>query len=332
MNLNKNNILKTCILIALPIVVSIVCLSIGRKIVPLNEIYKSIFNFELADKTSRLIIINIRLPRILLAILCGIGLSVAGLSFQSLFSNPLATPDTIGVASGSSFGAVLSILIFNNMLFTQILSILMGLVAVSITWFNAKSKKANLNYLILAGIMVGSVFNALVSLVKFVADPDTKLPEITYWLMGNLQSANYKNLLIGAPIIIISVIIMYFMRWRLNLLSLTEDELYSQGINIKQLRMVIIVLSTLMTASVISMCGQVGWVGLIVPHICKMKFGNDHVKLFPYVVSIGSCFMIIVDTIARSITAAEIPISIITALIGAPFFIYLLNVLKSNQV
>ena len=159
--------------------------------------------------------------------------------------------------------------------------------------------------------MVGSVFNALVSLVKFVADPDSKLPTITYWLMGGLGNSGFKSLIIGAPIIIISIVIIYLLRWRLNLLSLSEDELYSQGINVKKLRMTIIILSTIMTASVISMCGQVGWVGLIVPHLCKMKFGNNHVKLVPIVISVGAVFMLVVDTIARTLTATEIPISIL---------------------
>ena len=319
------------LLIFLPVITAIISLSIGRMTISFDEIYKSIFNYTDADKTARLIIINFRIPRVILAILSGIGLSIAGLSFQALFSNPLATPDTIGVASGASFGAVLSILFFNKFIYVQIISVLMGILAVSITWFNAKSKNLNLSYLILSGIMVGSVFNALVSLIKFVADPDSKLPTITYWLMGGLGNAGYKSIAIGGPIIIICVIIIYLLRWRLNLLSLSEDELFSQGVDVKKLRISIIILSTIMTSSVISMCGQVGWVGLIVPHLCKMKFGNNHVKLVPIVISLGSCFMIIVDTLARTLTATEIPISILTALIGAPFFIYLLRIMRKSS-
>ncbi len=331
MKINSKKILFNVFLVLIPIIVAIVSLSIGRMMISFDEIYKSIFNFKNADKTFRLIIINYRLPRIILAILCGMGLSVAGLSFQALFSNPLATPDTIGVASGASFGAVVAILFSANNIVVQILSVLMGLIAVSLTWVNAKSKNLNLSYLVLSGIMVGSVFNALVSLVKFVADPDSKLPTITYWLMGGLGNSGYKSLIIGAPIIIISIVITYLLRWRLNLLSLSEDELVSQGVNVKSLRIIVIILSTVMTASVISMCGQVGWVGLIVPHLCKMKFGNNHVTLVPIVISVGAVFMLIVDTIARSITATEIPISILTALIGAPFFIYLLRIMRKKN-
>lgn len=330
---NKNkSIIKNLILILIPIFIAIFSLCFGRMMISPHQIINSIFNYDLADKTSRLIIVNIRIPRIILALLCGAGLSIAGLSFQALFSNPLATPDTIGVASGASFGAVLAILMSANLITIQLVSVLMGLVAVGITWINSKSKNLNLSYLVLSGIMVGSVFNALVSLIKFVADPDSKLPAITYWLMGGLGNSDYKSLMIGGPIIIISIFIIYLLRFRLNLLALSEDELMSQGVDVKKLRLAIIIFSTIMTASVISMCGQVGWVGLIVPHLCKMRFGNDHVKLVPIVISVGSTFMVIVDTIARSATATELPISILTAIIGAPFFIYLLRIMKRKQI
>ena len=316
----------------LPILISIIAVGIGRMMISPIDIVKILLGDMSVDKASRLVVINMRIPRIFLALLAGAGLSVAGLSFQSLFSNPLATPDTVGVASGASFGAVLAILFSFNMLLTQFFSILVGVVAVFITWIIARSRHMNVSFLVLSGIMVGSVFNALISLVKYVADTDTKLPEITYWLMGNLGVSNYKNLQIGAPIIIISIFFVYLMRWRLNLLSLTEEEIVSQGINVKMLRVSIITLATMMTASIISMCGQVGWVGLIVPHICKMKIGNNHSKLVPFCISIGASFMVVVDTIARSLIAKEIPISIITALVGAPFFIYLLQDMKRRAV
>ncbi len=319
-------------LILFPITISIIAIGIGRMMISPTDILKILLGDMSVDKASRLVVINMRIPRIFLALLAGAGLSVAGLCFQALFSNPLATPDTVGVASGASFGAVIAILFSFNSLMTQVFSIFVGIIAVFVTWMVAKSKNMNVSFLVLSGIMVGSVFNALISLVKYVADTETKLPEITYWLMGNLGVSNYKNLYIGAPIIIISIFFVYLMRWRLNLLSLTEEEIISQGINIKMLRVSIITLATMMTASIISMCGQVGWVGLIVPHICKMKIGNNHSKLVPFCISIGASFMVIVDTMARSLIAKEIPISIITALLGAPFFIYLLQDMKRRSV
>ena len=180
--------------------------------------------------------------------------------------------------------------------------------------------------------MVGSLFSALVSLVKFVADAESQLPAITYWLRGSLGSAGYKNLALGAPIIIISIIVIFLLRWRMNLLSLSEDELIASGTNVKLLRTLVVICAAAMTSSVISMCGQVGWVGLIVPHMCRMIWGQDNKKLIPASISIGAAFMVIVDTVARSISAAEIPVSILTAIIGAPFFILILTSRKRNII
>ena len=173
--------------------------------------------------------------------------------------------------------------------------------------------------------MVGALFSALVSLVKFLADAESQLPAITYWLMGSLSGTGYNKLAIGGPIIVVSMIIIILLRWRINLLALSEDELIASGTNVKLLRGIVVICATAMTASVISMCGQVGWVGLIVPHMCRLIWGHDNVKLVPASICIGAAFMVIVDTLARSMTAAEIPVSILTAIVGAPFFISLLN-------
>jgi iron complex transport system permease protein len=173
--------------------------------------------------------------------------------------------------------------------------------------------------------MMGSLFNALVSLVKYVADAETQLPAITYWLMGGLNSAGYQSLKLGAPAIIVGILILYCIRWRMNLLPLSEDEAKSSGINIYTLRGITIVCATMITASCVSMCGQVGWVGLLIPHMCRMKFGSNHLTLLPASISFGAVFMVIVDTAARTMTASEIPVSILTAIIGAPFFIILMR-------
>ena len=179
--------------------------------------------------------------------------------------------------------------------------------------------------LVISGIMVGALFSALVSLVKFLADAESQLPAITYWLMGSLSGTGYSKLALGAPVIIVGIIIVFLLRWRINLLALSEDELIASGTNVKLLRSLVVICATAMTASVISMCGQVGWVGLIVPHMCRLIWGQDNAKLIPASVSIGAAFMVAVDTLARSVSAAEIPVSILTAIVGAPFFISLLN-------
>ena len=179
--------------------------------------------------------------------------------------------------------------------------------------------------IVLAGLVVSSVFEALVSLMKYVADPQDELPVITYWLMGSMSRANYKNLVMGIPFIVIGIIIIFALRWRLNILSFNEDEARSLGVNVKILRAAFILASSMITASCVSMCGQVGWVGLLVPHISRMMRGNNNCKVIPVSISLGAFFMIVMDTFARSATASEIPISILTAIIGAPVFIVLLK-------
>ncbi len=317
-------------LIIIPVITVIVVIAIGRMSISPIEAIKTILNhfggnFDISKEAEK-VIWTIRFPRILLALLVGAGLSVAGCSFQSLFSNPLATPDTLGVASGSSFGAALGLLIGLNLIGVQILALVCGIAAVILTWLSSGSgKRNNMNTIVLAGIMIGSLFTALVSLVKYVADTESQLPSITYWLMGSLNSANFDSLALGAPLIIIGIFVLFLIRWRLNILPLSEDEAKATGTNIRFLRVVTIICATAITASCVSMCGQVGWVGLLVPHICRMKFGNNHLSLLPASISIGAAFMVIVDTVARSVSAAEIPISILTAIIGAPFFIILMR-------
>ena len=173
--------------------------------------------------------------------------------------------------------------------------------------------------------MMGSLFNAMVSLVKFIADEESLLPAITYWLMGGLNNAAFKTLVMGAPPILAGILMMYLLRWRMNLLPLSEDEARASGVNIQVLRAIPVVCATMVTASCVSMCGQVGWVGLLVPHMCRMKFGSNHLALLPASISFGAAFLIIVDTVARSACPQEIPISILTAIIGAPFFIILMR-------
>ena len=317
------------ILMILPFVVAILALGIGRFQISPVEILMSIgAKFSggagLSDM-AEMTIWNVRMPRIILAVLVGAGLSVAGCGFQSLFANPLATPDTLGVASGASFGAALGLLLGLGMAGVQLTALLMGAIAVTLTWLAGSGKSRGLSTIVLSGIMIGSLFSALVSLVKFVADEESELPAITYWLMGGLNNAGYDTIKLGAPPIIIGIVILFLIRWRMNLLPLSDDEARSSGVNIKALRAVTIICATGITASCVSMCGQVGWVGLLIPHICRMKFGSNHMSLIPASISLGAAFMIVVDTIARSVSATEIPVSILTAIIGAPFFIILMR-------
>lgn len=324
------------VLMILPFIAAAAALSVGRIVISPSDTAKSIANlfggnFEV-NKQVQTVVATIRLPRVILAMLVGSGLSAAGVSFQSLFANPLATPDTLGVASGASLGAALGILLGLGLIGIQLTALMFGLGAVILTALAGMGRKNSQSTAVLAGIMISSLFSGLVSLVKFAADSDTQLPAITYWLMGSLNSAGFKSLAFGAPFIIAGLFVLYVMRWRLNILPLSEDEARSSGTNVKLLRTVTVLCATVITASCVSMCGQVGWVGLLVPHICRMKFGSNQKVLMPASISIGALFMVIVDTAARSLSAAEIPVSVLTSIIGAPFFIYLMRKTRGWQL
>jgi iron complex transport system permease protein len=258
--------------------------------------------------------------------LVGSGLAGSGAAFQSLFGNPLATPDTLGVATGASFGAVLFLLLSNNMLLVQVGAVVFGLVALGITALISRTKNgASFLMVILAGMVVGALFNALISLVKYAADPSDKLPAITFWLMGSMTRATFKNLMMCIPFIASGLTLLWLLRWRLNVLSLPDDEAKSIVPNVRSLRNCVMVSATLCTAAAVALCGQVGWIGLLVPHMARMIYGSDNRKILPASLAIGATLMVVIDTIARSILAAEIPVSILTAMVGAPLFIGLLR-------
>ena len=253
-------------------------------------------------------------------------MSISGARFQGMFGNPLVSPDILGVSAGAGFGASLGILFFGNTFGAQILALAFGLLAILFTFFVAGNQKNSPIFMfVLAGVITSALFNALISLMKFVADPEEKLPAITYWLMGSLGTATYKDLYVAAPIIIIGVLILYTLRWRLNLLTLPEDEAKSMGIPVVALKWAIIAGATIITAATVAVAGIVGWVGLIIPHIARMFVGNNNQYVLPVSLAIGSTYLLIIDNLARSLTAAEIPLSILTAIIGAPFFAYLLR-------
>ncbi len=329
--LKKNKFLFALVLIILPLLTALFCIGIGRYSLTMGESFRVLWDSLLygskaVDSQSYSVVVNIRLPRIILALLCGAGLAVSGAAFQALFSNPLATPDTLGVAAGASFGAVLALLLWDNLLWIQAIALLIGLLAVLLTYSISKLRgKLTVIMMVLSGLVVSSMFQAFVSLIKYLADPEDKLPSITYWLMGSLASITYKSLLIGAPFIVAGIAIILALRWKLNVLSLSEDEAHSMGVNVKRLRLFIIVAATMITVSAVSMCGQIGWVGLLIPHIARMLFGSNNRFIIPASISLGAVFMLVIDTFARSATAAEIPVSILTATIGAPFFIFLLR-------
>lgn len=312
------------LLVILPIIVSLICLGFGRLNIPMSDIIRY-FMGEVIEPRYALTLSNIRIPRLLSTIVVGASLPLAGLIFQSYFSNPLATPDTLGVASGSSFGAALGILCGLNIFGIEFVAFAFGILTIIITGITGMRRDESKQTIILAGIIVGSLFQSLISLVKFVADTDTVLPSITFFLMGSFQSVGKETLMVSIPIVVICIAVIFLLRWRINLLTVDDDVVKTLGVNINLLRFIVIIAATIITAISIAMAGQVGWVGLIVPHFCRMLVGENHTKLVPFTISIGICFMVIVDTISRSMFAAEIPISVLTSMIGAPFFIYMLR-------
>lgn len=272
------------------------------------------------------VVMQVRLPRILLSMIIGAGLACSGASYQCLFGNPLVSPDILGVSAGAGFGASLAIILSASSAMIQFHALIFGLLAVAIVLFISRvQKKTQLYMLVLSGVIVGALFEALISLIKYTADPQDELPAITVWLMGSLASASYQKVMIAAAAILPCMAVLFILRWKMNLLSLPEEEAKSLGVRVEQLRILIIVVSTLMTAVSVSLCGIIGWIGLVIPHIARFFVGDDHRGLIPACMILGAVYLLLIDTIARTITAAEIPLSILTAIIGAPFFAVILR-------
>lgn len=274
------------------------------------------------------VVLGIRLPRILAALLVGAALTASGASYQGLFRNPMVSPGILGVSAGASLGAALAILLGYGMLGIQVLAFLCGLVAVGTTWLisNGLGRRGDpLLVMVLAGIVVGTLFTAFVSLVKFVADPLNTLPTITFWLMGSLASVELPDLLIAGPPILLGLTVLLAMAWTLNVLCFGDEEARAMGLETGRLRLAIIVSATLVTAAAVAIAGIIGLVGLIVPHLARMLVGPDHRVLLPVSTLLGAGFLLAVDGVARSLFEVEVPLGIVTSIIGAPFFLYLMN-------
>ena len=313
---------------AATLLLAFLALGLGRFSIPPGEVLRILLPVggEAPRATALTTVLSIRVPRILMALLCGAGLAASGAAFQALFANPLATPDTLGVASGASFGAAFAILLGMGSLGVQSTSLLMGLAAVGLVFVVSASRGGrSMLMVILAGMVVSSLFSALVSLVKVVADPQDVLPTITFWLMGRLSGVTHKTLRLAAPLILSGLGVLFLLRFRLNALALPQDEARSLGLNLPRLRLAVILAGAAVTAAVVATCGVIGWVGLLVPHIARLCFGDDNRRVIPASILFGALFMLLVDTVARTASAAEIPVSILTAVIGAPVFILLLR-------
>lgn len=321
------------ILIALsPVVCFLFSMSIGHYEISAYEVLDMLFSKLTASEMRygdmmQTVVFEVRLPRVILAMMVGCSLSVSGAVYQCVFKNPMASPNILGTSSGAGLGTALAIIFSFGAIYTQMISFAFGLLAVAITYaISAKiGRRGNLILVfVLTGILVSTVFQALISLVKYTADPYEKLPAITFWLMGSLSTAGKNDILIILIPFLLGIVPLFLMRWRLNILSLGDEDIKCLGIDVRNLRLIVIGCSTLLTASCVSVAGIIGWVGLIVPHIARMLVGSNFIALLPSSALIGATYLLLIDDAARGIFKAEIPLSILTALIGAPYFIYLL--------
>jgi iron complex transport system permease protein len=284
-----------------------------------------VFDPPLAGVTDT-VVIQVRLPRILAAMIVGAALSLAGGSFQGLFRNPLVSPDILGVSAGAGFGAALAILISGERVLIQVSAFSFALLAVGIVYTVSKVVKGNRTLsLVLAGLAIASLFSASLSLMEYIADPTDQLPTIIYWLMGSLASLNLTDVTVAAIPILFGGIILLLMRWRFNVLAMGEEEAQALGVNLGRIRIIIIVCCTLMSASAVCISGIIGWVGLVIPHISRLLVGPDHKKLLPVSLLLGASYLLLIDDIARTASSLEIPLGVLTAMIGAPFFLYMLS-------
>lgn len=326
----KKNINALIVVTIVLIIAAIAALIHGQYEIGLKDIWKIILlkfsgssNEELS--TPSLVLWSVRLPRVIMAILAGSALSVAGAVFQGIMRNPLVSPSILGVSSGASFGAAMAIFLSARTAFTVELSALFwGLIAVMIAYKIGNRGINSITTLVLAGVIVSAIFSAGLSFMMYQADPYEQLPAIVFWTMGGFNKILWANVFRAFIIISIGIIVIYIFRWRLNLLATGDEEAMSMGVNIKTARALYVTFATVIVAAATASCGTIGWVGLVVPHMSRMIVGPDHEILIPFSALLGGTFMLLMDTIVRNLPGGEIPISIITSFLGAPFLAYLL--------
>lgn len=326
----NKEILSFILLVFLPIILFFASFLMGRYPVSPIDVIKTIlspiFPQLTVSQTVSTIVWQIRLPRILAAILVGASLSMAGAAFQGIFKNPLVSSDLLGVSNGAGFGAALAILLSGSSVIIQLFAFLFGIISVSITYLISKAYKAGgLLVLVLSGVAISAFFNSLISGIKFIADPDEKLPEIVYWLMGSLASVTMDQIIMILIPLFIGFIILYLLRWQMNILAMGDEEAQSLGLNPSRIRLIIIVGCTLLTSAAVSISGIIGWIGMIIPHMARMIVGPNNKTLLLASLSLGASFLLLIDNISRVVISIEIPIGILTAIIGVPIFLYLLR-------
>lgn len=327
-------------LIILLMVILFISFTIGRYGITVPDIIRVLYS-KLTGAQSNCpqliesVLFKVRIPRVLTAILVGGALSVSGAAYQGLFKNPMVSPDILGASAGAGFGAAIAILYSSSAIAIQVSAFLFGIIAVTLSYFisaTVSRGKDAILILVLTGMVVAALFSSFITLIKYVADTTSKLPEITYWLMGGLSATNGNDVKIILLPLLLGILPLMFLRWRLNVMVFGEEEARSMGIETSRTRLVVITAATLLTAASVAVAGIVGWVGLVIPHLARMIIGPNYKMLIPASFLLGSIFLLIVDDVARCLLTIEIPLGVLTSIIGAPFFIYLLIKRKKGWV
>jgi len=326
--------IKTILLILAPFLTVFLSLFIGRYPLSLPEVFSALLTpLGWADRPNTEImsvVWQLRLPRAIAAAFVGASLAASGAAFQGVFRNPLVNSGILGVSNGAGFGASLAIILLGGGFYIYGFAFAFGALAVLLSYLAGRIYGSTPTVtLILGGIVVSSFFGALTSILKYVADPYSQLPAITFWFMGSFSSVGYKQFWALAPMGA-GILAIYLARWKINVLSMGEREALAIGVNTKLYKAIIIGGATLATASAVCIGGVIGWVGLMIPHIGRMLWANDNKRLIPFSISLGACFLVIMDVLARNLSTAEIPVGILTAIIGTPFFVFLLKKTKGG--
>ena len=319
------------LLAVLPLLAVFVSLFFGRYSIAPSDVAGALFHPSASARETAVIVWQLRLPRAVAAAFVGASLSVSGAAFQSVFRNPLVNSGIMGVSNGAGFGACLAIVFLGGGVFTYGLSFLFGMLAVALSYFAGRiSKTQTVITLILGGTIVSAFFAALVSAMKYIADPYSQLPAITFWLMGSFASVGLKHLVALVPMSV-GMALIFICRRKIDTLSMGEKEAATLGVDVRLYSILIIGGATLCTASAVCISGTIGWVGLVIPHISRMLVGSGNSKLIPASISLGASFLVLIDLLSRTVTSSELPIGILCALIGTPFFVYLLKTTKGGN-
>jgi iron complex transport system permease protein len=302
----------------------LIAFAVGRYPVTLGQL-ASLFSGGEVDGTVKAVVVEIRGPRVLAALLVGASLAAAGTAYQGMFRNPLVSPDILGVSTGAALGAAIAIFFSSSAVVIQAFAFAGGLAAVGLVYAIGSRMRGHdpLVALVLTGVVIGTLLGSGIALLKYLADPYNQLPAMTFWLLGSLSSVSPRELAVAAPLAVLGLVPMVLLRWKMNLLALPDDEARALGVDTTRLRTLVIAAATLITASAVAVSGIIGWVGLLIPHAARLLVGPHFGRLLPLAMLLGAAFLLAVDTLCRTVSSVELPPGVLTALIGTPFFLWL---------